>query len=205
MSFWSSLKSARTSRVTPARSRDVAATSSYIAEYVAAIDRTERFGFEAPPRVLVRKDCVDNRVLPVLLEYYDEHSPGELMGQTLAIHLALVPRLYEKTGVHFNLTVGWFEYEGESFFRHDEGLIRRFVENGSQAWLSEGVPFQLWMTSLACEIVDITFAMNTGQSRTREECAKRVIYQCAHDPPGKLVYHPTVVGPDFFRKTGAIL
>jgi hypothetical protein len=182
----------------------LAATSLYIAEYMAAVDRTERFGFEAPPRILVRKDCVDARALPVLLDYFDEHSPDELMGQTLAIHFALLPLLYQNTGITFILTVGWIEFEGRSFFPHDEGLIRRFVEGGSQAWLREGCPFQLWMTSPACEILDITFAMNLGRTKTREACANSIIYQSAHEPARKLRYHPTLVGTDFLRKTGAV-
>lgn len=37
------------------------------------------------------------------------------------------------------------------------------------AWHREGVPFHLWLTSPACEVIDITFAMNLGTSRTRDE------------------------------------
>lgn len=33
--------------------------SPYVGEYLAAIDRTKEFGFDAPPRPLVKKDCVD--------------------------------------------------------------------------------------------------------------------------------------------------
>jgi len=42
--------------------------SGYIAEYMAAFDRTESFGLKAPPRLLVAKHCVDvDKTLPVLL------------------------------------------------------------------------------------------------------------------------------------------
>jgi hypothetical protein len=37
--------------------------SPYVGEYLAAIDRTEAFGFETPSRVLVKKDCLDMRGL----------------------------------------------------------------------------------------------------------------------------------------------
>ena len=33
--------------------------SPYVGEYLAALDRTDSFGFETPPRVLVKKNCVD--------------------------------------------------------------------------------------------------------------------------------------------------
>jgi len=206
MKFWPSLKPRGTPLVAKTDAGSVAATLPYIAEYVAAIDRTERFGFEAPPRLLIRKPCVDMRaVLPVLLDFYETHSPGELLGQTLAIHFALIPRLYDNTGIHLNLTIGWMVHQGKPIFPHDEGLIRRFVAGGRKVWIHEGCPFHLWMTSLACEILDVTFAMNLGHPQTREQCAKRIIYQPADEPAGHLVYHPTLVGPNFFLKTGAVL
>ena len=180
--------------------------SPYVAEYIAAIDRTERFGLEAPPRVMVGKDCVDMDIVrPVLLDYFARDSPESMIGQTVAINFALVPLLYNKTGIHFNLTIGWMVRKGKSIFQHDEELIQRFVDGKTDAWLQEGCPFQLWLTSLACEILDVTFAMNLGWAKTREDCARLLVYQSAHDPPGDSVYHPTLVGPDFFHKTGGVL
>jgi len=63
----------------------------------------------------------------------------------------------------------------------------------------------LWLTSLACEILDVTFAMNVGWAKNREDCTRLLVYQSAHDPPDDSVYHPTLVGPDFFQKTGGVL
>jgi hypothetical protein len=81
--------------------------SRYVGEYLAAIDRTEEFGFEAPIRVLVKKDCVDVLALqPILLDFFERSPPDSMIGQTAAIHFALVPLLYDKTGIPFNLTVG---------------------------------------------------------------------------------------------------
>jgi hypothetical protein len=63
----------------------------------------------------------------------------------------------------------------------------------------------LWLTSPACEILDVTFAMNLGWAETKEECADLIVYQSAHEPPGDSIYRPTLVGPDFFHKTGGVL
>ncbi len=64
--------------------------SPYVAEYLAAIDRTQEFGFDAPPRLLVRKDCVDMQImLPALLEYFELSPPDSMIGQTAAINFAL--------------------------------------------------------------------------------------------------------------------
>jgi hypothetical protein len=177
-----------------------------VSEYLAAIDRTEQYGFEAPMRLLVKKDCVDMRTLqPVLLDFFERSSPDSMIGQTAAIHFALVPLLYDKTGIPFNLTIGWLVRKGKSLCQHDERLIQRFIEGNTDAWLEEGCPFHLWLTSPAFEILDVTFAMNLGWAKTKEECADLIVYQSAHDPPTESIYHPTLVGPDFFQKTGGVL
>jgi hypothetical protein len=50
--------------------------SPYVGEYLAAIDRTEAFGFDAPMRLLVKKDCVDMEIMrPVLLDYFERSPP----------------------------------------------------------------------------------------------------------------------------------
>ena len=45
----------------------------------------------------------------MLLDYFDERSPEELIGQTLAINIALIPRLQEVTGALFEVTLGWIK------------------------------------------------------------------------------------------------
>jgi hypothetical protein len=92
-----------------------------------------------------------------------------------------------------------------AFLQHDEELIQRFVDVKIEAWLRKGRPFQLWLTSLACKVLDVTFAMNIGWAKSRENCARLLVYQSAQEPPGDLIYHPSLVGPDFFHKTGAVL
>jgi hypothetical protein len=136
------------------------ASASYIAEYMAAFDRAERLALKAPPRVLVAKDCVDpDRTLEVLLEYFARHTSEELVGQTVAINTALIPLLLEATGVALQLTIGWIELDGKPKFRHGEETLRRFMTEKLSAWRREGVPFHLWLTSPACEVLDVTFAM----------------------------------------------
>ena len=159
-----------------------------------------------PPRIGVRKDCIDRQILdPVLLDYFDANAPDTLVGQTAAINFALIPLLYDKTGIHFNLNIGWMVRDGKVILQHDEWLIRRFLKDGREAWLGEGCPFHLWLTSPACEIVDVTYAMNLGCAQTWEQCSELIVYQSAYAPAGDLVYHPMLVGPDFFVKTGGVL
>lgn len=51
-----------------------------------------------------------------------------MIGQTAAIHFALVPLLYDITGMAFNLTIGWIVRKGRAIYQHDERLIQRFIE-----------------------------------------------------------------------------
>jgi hypothetical protein len=207
MTLWSFWKSR--DRPSPTEEGDeagAATESPYVAEFLAAFDRTEEFGFTAPLRLLVRKNCVDmTAVMPVLLDYFDRNGWEAMMGQTAAIHFALVPLLADKTGIPFQLTIGWIERDGKPIYQHDESLIQRFVEGKTEAWLREGCPFHLWLTSPACEILDVTFAMNLGWAKTREECAALVIYHPGQPTARDPIYHPTLVGPDFFHKTGGVL
>jgi len=186
---------------------DLASMPAYVQEFEAALERTERLGLGAPAvRAVVRKDCVDMaKTMPVLLDYFARHDPAELIGQTAAIHFGLVPLLVRETGIPFQLTIGWMVHEGRTIFQHDEETYRRFLRDKFAAWSREGMPFHLWLTSPAYEILDVTFAMNLGWAKTREQCEKLVIYQSAHTVPVKDVYHPMLIGPDFFRKTGAVL
>lgn len=52
-------------------------------------------------------------------------------------------------------------------------VLRRQKDQGRER-------IHIWLTSPACEVIDITFAMNLGTSRTREQCAKRIIYKTAN-------------------------
>lgn len=179
----------------------------YAQEFEAAWERTERLGLSLPPvRLAVRKDCVDMaKTMLVLLDYFSRHDPAELVGQTAAIHFALVPLLVRETGVPFQLTIGWMIRDGRVIFKHDEETIRRFLREKFAAWSREGMPFHLWITSPAYEVLDVTFAMNLGWAKTRAQCEQLVIYQSAHAPPGKNIYHPMLVGPEFFNQSGAVV
>jgi hypothetical protein len=178
----------------------------YVEEYVAAFDRTESFGLKAPPRLLVEKNCVDvDKTLAVLLDYFDAHEPDALIGQTLVIHVALIPLLMEATGVPFELTIGWIELDGKPKWQHGDETIRRFLTDKLAAWQREGVPFQIWLTSPACEILDATFATNQGWAHNREQCARLIIYKTPDQGDGDPIYHPTLVGLDFLGQTAVML
>ena len=94
--------------------------------------------------------------------------------------------------------------KGKEFFKQDEETIQRFLRGKLAAWHREGIPFHLWLTSPVGEVVDITFAMNCGWAKNRQECDQLLVYQTAHTSRGDHVFHPTLVGPYFFHQSGAV-
>ena len=193
--------------MSPVLRKQSAALQTYTTEYVSAFDRTESLGLQAPPRVLVKKPCVDpDRTLPVLLGYFDRHTPEELRGQTLATNADLIHVLWHKTRGAFELTFGVVDVKEKRYGECSEDTIRRYLTDKRVAWQREGVPFHVWLTSPACEVLDITWAMNLGISNTREECARGIFYKPAdtphNDPP---TYHPMIVGEDFLFKTDCVI
>jgi hypothetical protein len=42
-------------------------------------------------------------------------------------------------------------------------------------------------------------------AKSREECARLIIYQSLHDPAQKPIYHPTLIGEAFFDRINLLL
>ena len=51
----------------------------------------------------------------------------------------------------------------------------------------------------------LTFAMNLGWAKSREECARLITYQSIHDTAQKPIYHPTLIGEAFFDRINLLL
>ena len=176
----------------------------YTQEYLAAFDRTESLGLKAPPRILARKDCLDmSEAMPVLLNYFNVYKK-HLAGRTLTIHTDIRQALIETQGIPCNLTTGWMELHGKPICQHGDEKLIRFLRDKEQAYAREGLPFHVWLTSPSLEVLDLTFAMSLGWAETEDECASRIVYQSVHEPIGDRIYHPMLVGDDFFEQTGAM-
>jgi hypothetical protein len=72
------------------------------------------------------------------------------------------------------------------------------------AWHREDVPFHIWLISPTFEVLDVTFAVIIGWARAREECERLILYKEAHSS-GDPIYHPTLVGEDFFLMTAVMI
>ncbi len=59
--------------------------------------------------------------------------------------------------------------------------------------------------SPALEILDVTFAMNLGWAKSREECARLLIYQSLQESAKEPDYHPMLIGEQFLARMGVVV
>ena len=125
---------------------------AYVTEYLSALDRTERLGLKGPPRVMVKKDCLDIvKLMPLMLRYFSWYQ-GKLMGRTLTIHTDVQQVILDAFGIPCTLSTGWMERDGRPIFKHDDDVFPRFLRDKKAAYASEGLPFHIWLTSPAFEV-----------------------------------------------------
>ena len=178
---------------------------TYAREFMKAFPRTQSLGLSLPPvSLLVEKDCVELEVLTrAVYKYLDEYSDGEALGQAFAINVNIIPYLYAETGIPFTLTLGWFEHMGKEVFRHGERDLRAMLREGAAAWQPDGLPLHVWLTSPACEVLDVTLPTTIAAVSGADELVGGLIYISSRDQTPPAIYHPTVVGVGFLERIGA--
>jgi hypothetical protein len=177
----------------------------YAQEFFEAVDRTQALGVPVPPiRLLVRKNCVEQRALvPALQEFLGPYREEEALGQGFGINVNLIPYLYEKTGIPFTLTIGWFEYLGKQNFQHSEDFLRKLLKEGIASLSPDGLPLHIWLTSPACEVLDVTLMTTLAAVTGHADFSGAIIYISNQESSPSVTYHPTVTGVDFLDKIGA--
>jgi hypothetical protein len=179
---------------------------SYPAEFLKAYDRTEGLGCKAPPRVLVQKNCLDMaKVGGALQKFFKDCTADDIAQQGFAHTVNLVPFLNAELGMPMILTIGWLELDGRPLFKHDDDFMRTLVRDGALSCGATGLPLHMWLTSLACEVLDVTFASTFAAQTGDKEVAGKAMYQANDNRDPDLIYHPTIVGVDFLDKIGATL
>ena len=179
--------------------------STYAREFMEAFARTDSFGLSLPPvRLLVEKDCVNLEVVtPLVQRYLGEFRDDEAVGQGLAINVNIIPYLYAETGIPFTLTLGWFEHMGKELYRHDEQLLKTMLRDGIATYQPDGIPLHVWLTSPACEVLDVILPTTIAAVSGADELTGGIIYISNRDSEPPVIYHPTVVGIEFLERIGA--
>lgn len=177
---------------------------SYPAEFLRAYERTEALGCKAPPRILVEKNCLDmERVGAALQKFFTGCTAEDIAQQGFAHNVNLVPFLNAELETPTILTIGWIELNGRPHYKHDDELLRILLRDGALSFGGSGIPLHMWLTSLACEVLDVSFASTFAAQSGDRDIAGRVMYQPNDNRDPDVVYHPTVVGIDFVDKIGA--
>lgn len=180
---------------------------AYAQEFIRASNRSRQLGITLPPvQFLVRKDCLDmQRLGPMLQEYVGRFSQDEIVGQAFVINAQLMALLADKLGLPLTLTMGWFDHAGRQPYRHDDAFIEKLVKEGAGRFLTEGLPLHVWLSSPACEVLDVTLPTTLATVTGAKSLSGRVVYLSNQTPASVITYHPTVVGEDFLVKIGAVI
>ena len=130
----------------------------YAQEFIAASRWSAAHGIEqSPVRLKPRPDLVDmKKADPVLQRLLGHYEDRELALQALAVQMLLLRELSVAIEVPLMLTMGWFEIEGKASYQHGEELRLKLVEEGGAPFLVDGLPFHVWLTSPAFEVIDAT-------------------------------------------------
>ena len=187
------------------RTGEDVAERSYAREFLGAFERTQSLGLPVPPvRLLVEKDCVNVEIItPVVHKYLDEFSDDDALGQAYAVNVNIIPYLYDETGIPFTLTMGWFEHMGKDLYRHNDRMLRTMLREGIACHQLDGIPLHVWLTSPACEVLDVTLPTTIASASGAEELIGGIIYVSNRETDPPVIYHPTVVGVEFLEKIGA--
>jgi hypothetical protein len=179
----------------------------YAQEFTAAWDMTERLGLKvAPLQLLVQKDCIDmDQIAPVIQKFLRPYKEDDLFAQAIFINAQLADLISRKIGAPMYLTLGWTEVDGQPDYAHGEARLRQLLKDGRAA-LKDGVPMHVWLTSPACEILDVTLPTTLGLATGNRDLIGRILYRSNQDRGAtNVVHHPAVIGIDFLDRIGATI
>ena len=192
-------------RSTPAQPKDpLTPMQRYAQEFIAASRWSARHGIEqSPVRPQPRPDFIDKgKADPVLQRLLGHYENQDLVSQALAVQMLLLRELSVAIEVPLMLTMGWFEIEGKASYQHGEELRLKLVEEGGAPFLVDGLPFHVWLTSPAFEVIDATLPTILAQVTGNQNLARRVVYLSNQTPNPRVIYHPTIVGDRFLVDIG---
>ena len=86
-----------------------------------------------------------------------------------------------------------------------EQLLRSLTRDGLASFQSDGLPLHVWLTSRACEIIDVTLPTTIAAATGADELWGGVIYISNAEPLPPVIYHPTIVGVDCLEAIGAAI
>lgn len=179
---------------------------TYEQEFLAAMERTDRFGL-VPPAFTVKHgqrwfDAGNLARFPFAVrDALGELDFEDVVGQCMAIHYRLLPALEAWLGCSVFYTIGWIDEETkEGMFRFDEAFIAETLRTGH---VGGAVKLHAWLTLPSMEIVDISLPTTMGVAQKRPEMFGGAITRFADELKG-MAYKPMLVGDDFLRKTGLL-
>jgi len=170
-------------------------TSRYATEWAAAIERTKRFGLEAPKcqmhprrRYLTSKHMEE---LPrIVSEEFGNLEMSNVNAQCVAMSYRFAPVVRDWLGCPAIFTLGWIDNgTAEGMFKFDETLIADILKNGCA---HDALSVHAWITLPSAELIDLTIA-TTAVKKNHPDGYMYVLAKHADELVG-IEYKPMLVG-----------
>ena len=77
------------------------------------------------------------------------------------------------------------------------------LRDGLGSFRQEGIPLHVWLTSPACEVLDVTLPATIAAISDAAQLLGGIIYISNRHPKPPVACHPTVLGMEFLDRIGA--
>lgn len=177
----------------------------YKAEFIEALNRTERLGLTKPSITMTTEMFLDQKTLNALpqaiYKKMGDISVDDLAAQCLSIHFKIKPVIEEAIGCKAFYTIGWVSYEKNSIFQQTEESLASMLENGITG---SSVSLHAWLTLPSMEILDFSLPTTYAKIHKMKDGIGGAITMHPSKLTGGMMYHPMIIGEEFLLKTGAM-
>jgi hypothetical protein len=176
----------------------------YRKEFLAATDRTRRFGL-ATPRLLLTNDLLLNddsltRINEAMFEEIGEIPLDEIVAQCLLMHVRALPIVQSVLEVPVHFTIGYVSSNRSRFFEQTEASLKGMLDSPPTR---PEVSLHAWLTLPSDEIIDLTFATSLAVINKMDRGRGAVIASHADKLIG-MKYHPMLIGTEYLQRIGAM-
>lgn len=177
---------------------------SYANEWVAAVERSQRFGLSVPGhQVEPGKRYLDAQRLAdfphVMQKGLGQIRPDDLVLQCMSIHMRMAPVVEEWLGCPAIYTLGWID-DGtpRGMFKFDEEFIATKLQTGHKGGT---LNLHAWLTLPSMEIIDVSLATTIAVVQ-KLSSGRGAVMAGNPDYYRGFAYKPMLAGAEFLFKTG---
>lgn len=179
----------------------------YQTEFLAAVERSERWGLSIPPVALDDKPVLSapevEKAVKVINQIFSSYCPEEVSQQCFGFMLHLQPYLEEVFRKPLYYTLGYIQYNHRPvFFTSNQSLKEKIATPFTTCG---ALNLHAWLTTPHLEIIDLTFGTTFGVVTNNPDTYGLSSMQHYSKFDERMIYHPQLIGEDYLRKCGGLI